>query len=132
MSNATLTLALALALASQNEDFGFWGTMQEHAEAAWSLALPAIARTTQCDPEQVRAFLDSRHGRHFADDVNNALFLGANLQDANLQDAIKQTTQRWMTWSISSQTSKQYGIPKGLPYLTGFVVQAAIDEELEA
>jgi hypothetical protein len=123
MSNATLTLALA----SQNEDFGFWGTMQEHAEAAWSLALPAIAQATQCDPEQVRAFLDSRHGRHFADDVNNALFLGANLQDA-----VKQTIARWMTWSISSQTSKQYGIPKGLPYLTGFVLQAAIDEELEA
>ncbi|NDP39276.1 MAG: hypothetical protein GZ093_11080 [Rhodoferax sp.] len=121
MTNAILTLA------TQNEDFGFWGTMQENAEAPWSLAMPAIGQSTQCDPEQVRAFLDSRHGRHFADDVNNALFLGSNLQDA-----IDQAIQRWMTWSISSQTSKQYGIPKGLPYLTGFVVQAAIDEELTA
>jgi hypothetical protein len=121
MTNATLTLA------SQNESWGLWGTMQEQAAAAWPLAMTAVADATQCDPEQVRAFLDSRHGRHFADDVNNALFLGANLQDA-----IKQATQRWMTWSISRQTSKQYGIPKGLPYLTGFVVQAAIDEELAA
>jgi hypothetical protein len=121
MTNATLTLA------TQNEDWGFWGTMQERADAAWAIALPGIANVTGCDPEQVRAFLDSRHGRHFADDVNNALFVGANLQEA-----VKQATQRWMTWSISRQTSKQYGIPKGLPYLTGFVVQAAIDEELTA
>ena len=50
-------------------DFGFWGTMQEHAPAAWAIALPTIASATGCEPEQVRAFLDSRHGRHFADDV---------------------------------------------------------------
>ena len=121
MTNATLTLA------TQNEDWGFWGTMQEHAEAVWTLALPAIALATQCEPEQVRAFLDSRHGRHFADDVNNALFFGANLQDA-----IKQTTQRWMGWTIGRQTSKEYGIPKGLPYLTGFVIHCDICEELAA
>jgi hypothetical protein len=113
--------------ATTNESWGFWGTMNEKAKAAWPLAMTAVADATQCDPEQVRAFLDSRHGRHFADDVNNALFLGANLQDA-----VKQATQRWMTWSISRQTSKDCGIPKGLPYLTGFVLQAAIDEELAA
>ncbi|MCW2311458.1 hypothetical protein [Rhodoferax antarcticus] len=121
MTNTTL------ALDTQNEDWGFWGTMQEHAPAAWPIASTAIAAATGCEPEQVRAFLDSRHGRHFADDVNNALFIGANLQDA-----VKQATQRWMDWSISRQTSKEYGIPKGLPYLTGFVVQAAIDVELTA
>lgn len=112
---------------TQNEDWGFWGTMQEHAHAAWLLAMSAIVHATQCDPEQIRAFLDSRHGRHFADDINNALFVGSDLQGA-----VKQATQRWMGWSISSQTSKECGIPKGLPYLTGFVLQAAIDEELTA
>ena len=50
----------------------------------------------------------------------------------NLQDAIKQATQRWMGWSISRQTSKEYGIPKGLPYLTGFVIHCDICEELAA
>jgi len=121
MTNATQTLA------TQNESWGLWGTMQEQAEAAWPLAMTAVADATQCNPEQVRAFLDSRHGRHFADDVNNALFLGANLQDA-----IKQATQRCMGWTISRQTSKEYGIPKGLPYLTGFVIHCDICEELAA
>ena len=34
-----------------------------------------------------------------------------------------------MGWKIDRQTAKQYGIPKGLPYLTGFVLHCAINEE---
>ena len=41
--------------------------------------------------ESVRIFLDSRHGRHFADDVQNGLYQGQALQDA-----INIVTQRWM------------------------------------
>lgn len=108
-----------------NESWGFWGTMNEKAQSAWPLAMTAVADATGQSLESVQTFLDSRHGRHFADDVNNALFLGANLQDA-----IKQATQRWMGWTISRQTSKEYGIPKGLPYLTGFVIHCDICEEL--
>lgn len=110
-----------------NESWGFWGTMNEKAQSAWPLAMTAVADATGQSLESVQTFLDSRHGRHFADDVNNALFLGANLQDA-----IKQATQRWMGWTISRQTSKEYGIPKGLPYLTGFVIHCDICEELAA
>ena len=110
-----------------NESWGFWGTMNEKAQSAWPLAMTAVADATGQSLESVQTFLDSRHGRHFADDVNNALFLGANLQDA-----IKQATQRWMGWTISQQTSKEYGIPKGLPYLTGFVIHCDICEELAA
>ena len=110
-----------------NESWCFWGTMNEKAQSAWPLAMTAVADATGQSLESVQTFLDSRHGRHFADDVNNALFLGANLQDA-----IKQATQRWMGWTISRQTSKEYGIPKGLPYLTGFVIHCDICEELAA
>ena len=110
-----------------NESWGFWGTMNEKAQSAWPLAMTAVADATGQSLESVQTFLDSRHGRHFADDVNNALFFGANLQDA-----IKQTTQRWMGWTIGRQTSKEYGIPKGLPYLTGFVIHCDICEELAA
>jgi hypothetical protein len=113
--------------ATTNESWGFWGTMNEKAQSAWPLAMTAVADATGQSLESVQTFLDSRHGRHFADDVNNALFLGANLQDA-----IKQATQRWMGWTISRQTSKEYGIPKGLPYLTGFVIHCDICEELAA
>ena len=65
-----------------NESWGFWGTMNEKAQSAWPLAMTAVADATGQSLESVQTFLDSRHGRHFADDVNNALFLGANLQDA--------------------------------------------------
>lgn len=113
--------------ATCNESWGFWGTMQEHAPAAWPIACAGIANATGCELEQVRAFLDSSHGRHFADDVQNGLFAGANLNAA-----IESATQKWMTWTIGRNTAKQTGIPRGLPYLTGFVVQAAIDDEMFA
>lgn len=105
-------------------DFGFFGTMAEHAEAAWPLAMTAISDATGQPLESVRTFLDSRHGRHFADDVQNGLYSGATLADA-----IEQATARWMGWTIGRSTSKQYGIPMGLPYLTGFVIHCEIVEE---
>ncbi len=110
--------------ASQNETWGFWGTMNEHAQAAWPMAMTAITDATGQPLESVRTFLDSRHGRHFADDVLNGLHAGENLQDA-----INAATQRWMDWTIGRLTSKQHGIPKGLPYLTGFVIHCEIVEE---
>ena len=121
MTNATQTIA------TQNQDWGFWGTMQEHAPAAWPIASTAIATATRCEPEQVRAFLDSRHGRHFADDVQNGLFAGCSIKDA-----IDKATSKWMGWTIGRITAKNDGIPRGMAYLTGFVVQAAIDDELFA
>ena len=51
---------------------------------------------------------------------------------ANLQDAINAATQRWRDWTIGRLTSTQYGIPKGLPYLTGFAIHFEIVEEVMA
>jgi hypothetical protein len=114
--------------ATQNEAWGFWGTMNEHAGAAWPQACAAISDATGQPLESVRAFLESRHGRHFADDVLNQMHAGRALADA-----IRAATQQWMGWTIGRQTSKQYGIPRGLPYLTGFVIHCEIvDESLAA
>ena len=110
--------------ATQNEAWGFRRTMERQATAAWPLAMTAISDATGQPLESVRVFLDSRHGRHFADDVQNGLFRGQTLADA-----INSATQRWMGWTIGRSTSKQYGIPKGLPYLTGFVIHCEIVEE---
>lgn len=110
--------------ATQNEAWGFWRTMESQANAAWPLAMIAISDATGQPLESVRTFLDSRHGRHFADDVQNGLYTGATLADA-----INAATRRWMGWTIGRSTSKQYGIPKGLPYLTGFVIHCEIVEE---
>lgn len=105
-------------------DWGFFGTMNEHAPAAWPMAMSAISDATSQPLESVRIFLDSRHGRHFADDVHNGLYRGDTLQDA-----IHAATQRWMGWTIGRTTAKEYGIPKGLPYLLGFVIHCEIVEE---
>ena len=110
--------------ATQNDAWGFCGTMNEHASAAWPLAMHAISAATRQPLESVRIFLDSRHGRHFADDVQNGLYEGKALAKA-----INAATHRWMSWTIGRQTSKQYGIPRGLPYLTGFVIHCEIVEE---
>jgi len=110
--------------ATQNEDWGFYGTMNEQADAAWPLAMAAIAAATGEKLESVRIFLDSRHGRHFGDSVQNAIHAGANLPEA-----VNAAAQVWMGWKIGRQTSKEYGIPKGLPYLTGFVIHCEIAEE---
>ena len=114
--------------ATQNDAWGFFGTMDEHAQAAWPIAMTAISDAT-CQPlESVRVFLDSRHGRHFADDVLNEMLRGQTIQQA-----INAAVTRWMGWTIGRQTSKDYGIPKGLPYLTGFVIHCEIvDEALAA
>lgn len=110
--------------ATQNDAWGFWGTMESQANATWPLAMTAITHATGQSLESVRVFLDSRHGRHFADDVQNGLYRGQTLADA-----INAATQQWMDWTIGRQTARQYGIPRGLPYLTGFVIHCEITEE---
>ena len=111
--------------ATENEAWGFWGTMEAQASEAWRIALPAIAAATGASPEGVRIFLDSRHGRHFADDVRNQLYRGHNLEDA-----IHAAIARWMDWKIGRITSRDYGIPRGLPYLTGFVTHCELQLEM--
>ncbi|MBL0422477.1 hypothetical protein JI739_19170 [Ramlibacter sp. AW1] len=110
--------------ATQNESWGFWGAMNEAAGAAWPLAMTVVSQATGQSLESVRIFLDSRHGRHFADDVLNQMHAGRGLSDA-----IDAATKRWMVWTIGGRTSKDYGIPRGLPYLTGFVIHCEIADE---
>jgi hypothetical protein len=75
----------------------------------------------QADP----LFLPSRHGRHFADDVANGLFAGLSLHAA-----IDAAVQRWMGWRIGRRTEREHGIPRDLPYLSGWVMNAALEAEI--
>jgi len=111
-------------LPSQNRDWGFWGTMGEHAASAWPIAFDCVLSATQAEPDAVRAFLDSRHGRHFADGVNNQMHFGASLTDA-----VAKTAAEWMSETISCSTSRETGIPFGLPLLVGFVINEGIASE---
>ena len=103
--------------------------MRHHADPAeaWALALPAIAAATDATTDAIRAFLDSRHGRHFANDVANGLFAGLGLAAA-----IDAAVARWMGWTITHRTSRETGIPAGLPYLTGLVIHHEIMAEMAA
>ena len=116
-------------LTTHNEAWGFWGTIRHHADPqqAGPAAFKALATATGCADEGVRDFLDSRHGRHFADDVANGLF-----ERRSLADAIDKAIERWMTWTIDRRTSRETGIPRGLPYLIGFVTDCEIMAEASA
>ena len=116
-------------LPTNNTEWGFWGTIRHHADPAeaWTLAMQAITATTECPDPAVRDFLDSRHGRHFADDVANGLF--ARLA---LPAAIDAAVSRWMTWTIKRRDERETGIPRGLPYLTGWVTHFEILAEAAA
>ena len=111
---------------TRNTDWGFFGTIAHHADAdvAWPMAMEAVGRASGCPGLAVRDFLDTRHGRHFADDVANGLFAGMALRSA-----IDTAVERWMGWTISRRTGRETGIPRGLPYLTGFVTHCEIEAE---
>ena len=112
---------------TKNEGWGFYGTMQEHAAPAWPLAMLAIRKATEESLEDVRAFLDSRCGRHFADEVHNGLHRGESLQEA-----IDGATQQWMEWKIGDRLSRLHGLPKGMAYLLAMVVHEGIQADLES
>jgi hypothetical protein len=119
-------------LPSTNENWGFFGTMQTAGAdpmQAWTAANAMIAAATGASAEGVRDFLDSRHGRHFADDVLSRL---AEVGPHRLEDAIEATVARWQAWRISRQTSRDEGLPRGLPYLTGWVGHFQILDEMNA
>lgn len=117
------------SLATTNTAWGFWGTIARDADpaAAWPLALAEVAGATCLPATAVRDFLDSRHGRHLADEVTNQLAAGRDLEAA-----IETAVATWMGWRIGRRMARETGIPEGLPYLTGLVGQMHALAELDA
>ena len=106
---------------SRNTEWGFWRTISRIENAntidpamAWEITSRRISEAITASPEGVRDFLDSRHGRHFADDLAIVLSRGETMSNA-----IDAAITRWMDWRISPETSRETGIPPGLPYFTG-------------
>ena len=97
-------------LPTRNEAWGFFGTMQSAGAdpmQSWNAASAMIAAATDASPEGVRDFLDSRHGRHFADDVAGELGKGLGLEEA-----IEAAVARWMGWRIDRRTNRDEGHPR--------------------
>ena len=114
-------------LPTANEAWGFYGTTRgfTDADAAWLIAFPAVLAATEGTAEGVRDFLDSRHGRHFADDVHNEVHAGLDLRAA-----IEAAITRWMSWTLDRQTAREIAMPKGLPYLKGFVLYFSLQAQV--
>ena len=97
----------------------------------WTLASRLIAEAIHADSEDemsgIRDFLDSRMGRHFADDVVGNM-TGCGI---GLEAAIGSAIRRWQGWRIDRQTEREHGIPAGLPYLTGWVQHFAVTAAME-
>ena len=124
-------------LPSRNEDYGFFRTLtvcpqrDRRSAEVWALASRMIAEVTHADSEDemigIRDFLDSRIGRHFADDVVGNM-TGCNTE---LEPAIAAAIRRWQGWRIDRKTEREHGIPAGLPYLTGWVQHFAVTAAME-
>ncbi|MGG2621680.1 hypothetical protein [Pseudomonas aeruginosa] len=111
-------------LPTENPQWGFWGTISNSenpdvkAPDAWALAMGLITEATKQPGEVVRAFLDSKDGRHFADEVGNFL------EDRqSLPDAIEAAIKRWMVPANRSASFSH--IPDGVTYLMACVVEHA-------
>lgn len=124
-------------LRSRNEDYGFFGSMTRCVERdrrsaeVWALASRLIAEAIHADSEAemigIRDFLDSRWGRHFAEDVIGNI-TGCSI---TLETAIAATIRRWQGWRIDRKTEREEGIPVGLTYLTGWVQHFAVTAAIE-
>lgn len=63
-------------LKTQNEEFGFWGTIsnrhsKKQTQKCWDDAFETLLELSGVTPQQVRDLLDSRYGRQFADQCND-------------------------------------------------------------
>lgn len=124
-------------LPSRNEDHGFFRTLtvcperDRRSAEVWTLASRLIAEAINANGEDemmgIRDFLDSRLGRHFADDVVGNM-TGCKI---GLEAAIAAAIRRWQVWRIDRKTEREHGIPAGLPYLTGWVQHFAVTTAIE-
>lgn len=109
--------------ATQNEEYGFFGTigLYHNAQEFWEIAVTEICRVTGEHEEDVALFLDSRHGRHFADDVHNGLSSGLNSRDAVIA-----AVDKWNGWTFGRCLAKETGLPQNTPYLHGLIVVMSV------
>jgi hypothetical protein len=124
-------------LPSRNEDYGFFRTLtvcperDRRSTEVWTLASRLIAEAIHADSEDemmgIRDFLDSRIGRHFADDVVGNM-TGCGI---GLEAAIGSAIHRWQGWRIDRKTEREHGIPSVLPYLAGWVQHFAVTAAME-
>lgn len=105
---------------TQNENYGFWGTMADNGrrdlEEVWTAAVTELAESTGADLTEARIFLDSVHGRHFADTVDEFLAEGRSAIES-----VRSAITEWQNYKVSSSARQLLHIPNGVPFLTGLL-----------
>jgi hypothetical protein len=130
-------MTTATVFHTRNTDYGFFGTLttcperDRRTSEVWSLASRLIAQAVNATSEEemigIRDFLDSRSGRHFADEFVGALQCGA----PDCETAIAAAIAKWQDRRITRAKERSDGIPAGLPYLTGWVQHFAVTATME-
>ena len=79
---------------TQNEEWGFWGTMRHEGcqEETWEQAIIAVSSILWCEYEDARLVLDSTVGRHIADTVRAYI----HISGLPPIDALNAALRRWM------------------------------------
>lgn len=108
-----------------NEDFGFYGTMEDalhNAREAWPLAVWIVAEVSdESMIKVVGAFLDSRWGRKYACEVIEQINGGMTLEEA-----LRHVAEIWMNQPPSPRTRAENYIYKEYSYLVGVMYAAAM------
>jgi len=114
----------AMTIVTESKEWGFYGSITRHADppTAWNATAPVLIAASGSSGDAVRAFLDSRWGRHFADDVANGLADGQSLPSA-----IEWATTRWMGWRTRQSEERDYQTPRGLPLLVGLIRRCELE-----
>lgn len=89
-------------LKTLNPEYGFHGTMHSR---GWNEAMEALGKESSAPEAYVRAFLDSRDGRHFADS------LSFFLPDMGVQAALDHTITAWNGLKPSPQDIGRARVP---------------------
>lgn len=108
-----------MSIKTNNPGYGFYGTINGDADKAWGEAIEALAEATDTrDERRVAVFLDSRRGRHFADQVNG--------------EGLAATISCWLGWKPSRAMRREFGLADHVDYLTAEIAiawRAHIDEQ---
>ena len=113
-------------LRTQNESWGFYGTMSStgKSEESWNLAFNLLLKATKVNANCVRLFLDGTQGRHFADEVKEHLSKGVDLKTS-----IQTVIAKWKIWKVPKGIQKRYNIKSTYNYIETFALAYAIQNE---
>ena len=102
------------ALPTANEEWGFWGTSVQNgynAELTWDVTSKFLAERFELTAEETRTVLDSRFGRHLADDLSFAKY-GPHSAVSIIAHLTNRTAdKKWLASiekSITAETGKKF------------------------